>query len=78
MRGIDLSYETVRCWTIKFGPQIANEPTTQTSASDHADGTSTRCSHRSAGNLSGAGGLSTMKARCSIWSSKNAEIQGLL
>jgi len=22
-RGIDLSYETVRCWTIKFGPQIA-------------------------------------------------------
>jgi putative transposase len=22
-RGIDVSYETVRCWTIKFGPQIA-------------------------------------------------------
>jgi len=22
-RGIDLSYETIRCWTIKFGPQIA-------------------------------------------------------
>jgi len=22
-RGIELSYETVRCWTIKFGPQIA-------------------------------------------------------
>jgi len=22
-RGIDLSYETVRCWAIKFGPQIA-------------------------------------------------------
>ena len=21
--GIDVSYETVRCWTIKFGPQIA-------------------------------------------------------
>jgi len=21
-RGIDLSYETIRCWTIKFGPQI--------------------------------------------------------
>lgn len=22
-RGIEISYETVRCWTIKFGPQIA-------------------------------------------------------
>lgn len=22
-RGIELSYETIRCWTIKFGPQIA-------------------------------------------------------
>ena len=22
-RGIEVSYETVRCWTLKFGPQIA-------------------------------------------------------
>ena len=22
-RGVDVSYETVQCWTIKFGPQIA-------------------------------------------------------
>ena len=22
-RGVNLSYETIRCWTIKFGPQIA-------------------------------------------------------
>ena len=22
-RGIDVSYETVRCWTLKFGPPIA-------------------------------------------------------
>ena len=22
-RGIDISYESIRCWTIKFGPQIA-------------------------------------------------------
>ena len=22
-RGIDVSYETIRCWTIKFGPQVA-------------------------------------------------------
>ena len=22
-RGIDVSYETVRCWTLKFGPSIA-------------------------------------------------------
>ena len=22
-RGIDVSYETIRCWTIKFGPLIA-------------------------------------------------------
>ena len=25
-RGIKLSYETIRCWTIKFGPQIASNP----------------------------------------------------
>jgi hypothetical protein len=23
-RGIDVSYESIRCWTIKFGPQIAS------------------------------------------------------
>ncbi len=22
-RGIDVSYETIRCWTMKFGPKIA-------------------------------------------------------
>jgi len=22
-RGVDVTYETIRCWTIKFGPQIA-------------------------------------------------------
>ena len=22
-RGIEVSYETIRCWTIKFGPQTA-------------------------------------------------------
>jgi transposase-like protein len=22
-RGIDVSYETIRCWTLKFGPLIA-------------------------------------------------------
>ena len=22
-RGIDVSYETIRCWTVKFGPLIA-------------------------------------------------------
>jgi putative transposase len=22
-RGIEVSYETIRCWTIKFGPKIA-------------------------------------------------------
>jgi putative transposase len=22
-RGVEVSYETIRCWTIKFGPQIA-------------------------------------------------------
>jgi len=22
-RGVDVSYETIQCWTIKFGPQIA-------------------------------------------------------
>ncbi|MDO9075870.1 MAG: IS6 family transposase [Brevundimonas sp.] len=26
-RGIDVSYETIRCWTIKFGPQIARNLT---------------------------------------------------
>ena len=26
-RGIDVTYETIRCWTIKFGPQIARRLT---------------------------------------------------
>jgi transposase-like protein len=25
-RGIEVSYETIRCWTIKFGPVIAAQP----------------------------------------------------
>jgi len=24
-RGVDVSYETIRCWTITFGPQIARQ-----------------------------------------------------
>lgn len=31
-RGIDVSYETIRCWTIKFGPQIATNLKRQRSA----------------------------------------------
>jgi len=25
-RGVDVTYETIRCWTIKFGPLIAHQP----------------------------------------------------
>jgi len=32
-RGIDVGYETVRCWAIKFGPQNRPEPETASTLS---------------------------------------------
>ena len=28
LRGIDVSYETIRCWTVKFGPLIGGRLST--------------------------------------------------
>jgi transposase-like protein len=43
VRGVDLSYETVRCWTLKFGQQYANELGVDV-LSPETNGTWTRCS----------------------------------
>src|ERR1700760_4819596 len=35
-RGLDISYETVRCWVLKFGPMIARRLTPSPSAAEHS------------------------------------------
>jgi putative transposase len=66
-RGLDVSYETVRRWVLKFGPLFARElrrrrprPTSQW----HLDEMAVMI----AGSGSGCGALSTMKARFSTCS----------
>ena len=44
-RGVEVSYETIRCWTIKFGPQIARNPKRRRPPSPLA-GAAMRCSER--------------------------------
>jgi len=63
-RGLDVSYETVRRWVLKFGPQFARElrrrrprPTSRW----HLDEMAVAI----AGSLSGSGARLTMKARFS-------------
>src|SRR5580704_6012804 len=65
-RGLDVSYETVRRWVLKFGPAIARE----LRRSRPADGTSTKWSSGSPANACTCGERSTMRARSSTcWSS---------
>ena len=70
-RGIDVSYETIRCWANKFG-----RPSPPTSAAPDrvptASGTSTKWSSASEINGCSCGALSTAKARSSTCSSRNA------
>lgn len=58
-RGIEVSYETIRCWTIKFGPQIARNLERRRSGHPRA-GTWTRWSARSRASACTSGGPSTM------------------
>lgn len=64
-RGIGVSYETVRCWTIKFGPQIAKK-LQRRKAPPSRGGISTRWSATLAVSASTCGAPSMIKARCSI------------
>lgn len=64
-RGIEVSYETVRCWTIMLRPQIAAKLRLAAHRPSH-DGISTRWSATLAENASICGAPSTTKARCSI------------
>ncbi|VXB24095.1 hypothetical protein BREVUG8_110029 [Brevundimonas sp. G8] len=65
-RVIDVSYETIRCWTIKFGSQIARRLKTLCPQL-HPVGISTRSSARSGESACTCGAPSMTKARC--WTS---------
>src|SRR5258707_4537089 len=71
-RGLEISYETVRRWVLKFGPGIART----CGAVGHAraiDGTSTRCWSGLPVNGCTCGAPSIMKARSSTcWCSDSA------
>ncbi len=69
-RGIDVSYETIRCWTIKFGPQIARRLKKLRPPLLHA-GISTRSFARLAGSACYCGAPWTMRARC--WTSSSSD-----
>ena len=72
-RGIDVSYETIRCWTIKFGPLIARRSKERRppppSPRWHLDEPKVGEARWSAGSADGeciSGGRSMTKAKCSI------------
>src|SRR5947209_13499217 len=64
-RGLDLSYETVRRWVLKFGPLIARK-LRQSRPRPSADGTSMRWSFGSPGSGCISGAPSTTRAKSSI------------
>ena len=68
-RGLDISYETVRSWVLKFGPVIARrlrQHRPRPSNRWHLD----EMVVRTAGSGCTSGALSIMRARCSTcWSS---------
>lgn len=64
-RGIEVSYETIRCWTIKFGHQIAANLNRAVAWCHLLDGISMRWSVRSQGNAGFCGVPSMMRA--SFW-----------
>jgi hypothetical protein len=59
------SYETIRCWTITFGPQIARR-LKKLRPSLHPVGISTRWFARSAGSACSYGAPSMTKAKCGM------------
>ena len=64
-RGLDVSYETIRRWVLKFGPQFARN-LRASRPRRAANGTSTRWSSQSAASTIGCGGLWTARAKSSI------------
>src|SRR5690242_4617276 len=63
-RGLDVSYETVRRWVLKFGPLIARK-LRQGRPARARNGTSTKWWSGSPGNKCTCGAPSTTKARSS-------------
>ena len=61
-RGIDVSYETIRCWVAKFGILYARRIRR---TRPRARGTWTKWLSRSEANASGSGVRWTVRARCS-------------
>src|SRR5215207_1757402 len=71
-RGIEVSYETIRRWVLKFGPLFA-ESCGGDVLGRARNGISTRWPFRSAASGSGSGEPWTARARCSTcWSSRGA------
>ena len=65
-RGVEVSYETIRCWTIKFGPAIARN-LRRAHPSPPRAGTSTRWWCASAAGACSCGALSTTRASSWTW-----------
>ena len=61
-RGIEVSDQTVRCWTIKFGPQIAKNLNRRKLHRHRRAGASTRWSPRSPASACICGVRSMMRA----------------
>ena len=74
-RGLDVSYETVRRWVLKFGPLIARK--LRQSHARARDGTSMRWSFGSPAGGCTCGAPSTTRVRCSTCSSSVGEIRRL-
>ena len=67
-RGVEVSYETVRRWALKFGTLYARK-CAGCGRGRAAAGTSMRCSSRSAASACICGGPSMTRVRCStFWS----------
>src|SRR5947209_19625161 len=62
-RGLDVSYETVRRWVLKFGPLIARKLRQGRSRARARDGTSMRWSFVSPGSGCTCGAPSTTRAK---------------
>jgi hypothetical protein len=70
-RGIDVSYETVRCWAEKFGGAIAAN-IRRTALVPVLSGISTKWSSASTADGCSCGAQSTRKVRFSTFSFRNA------
>ena len=70
-RGVDVTYETIRTWCARFGPEYARRLRRRSPRTDDS-GISMRCSSTSAESGSACGGRSISTATYSTSSSKGS------